>query len=139
MTDNYFCIRHKNRRKHNQHFKLLFFKLNSHFETSNETSKYRKLNLLLINSIYLTISSLEMQRQPDRPKYTTFFLICIKKTTRKPSKVAAAKKFSPGVYVIDTTCFDERFLFHGIAGRHYFLYKFAVTFRFFQPQYCCFL
>ena len=28
VTGNCFCVRHKNRRKHNQHFKLLYFKLN---------------------------------------------------------------------------------------------------------------
>ena len=32
---NYFCVRHKNRRTHNQHFKLLFFELNSHLSPSN--------------------------------------------------------------------------------------------------------
>ena len=25
VTNNYFCVRHKNKRKHNQDFKLLFF------------------------------------------------------------------------------------------------------------------
>ena len=34
-TGNYFCVHHKIRRKHNQHFKLLFFNLNSHFDPSN--------------------------------------------------------------------------------------------------------
>ena len=38
------------------------------------------------------------------------------------------------MYVIDTTCFDECFLFHVIAGR-----RFVVTLRFFQPPYCRFL
>ena len=28
MSKNHFCVRLKNKRKHNQHFKLLFFKLN---------------------------------------------------------------------------------------------------------------
>ena len=49
----------------------------------------------------------------------------------KPSKAAAAKNFYPRVYVIGTTCFKERFLFHVITGRHYFLYKFIVTQSFF--------
>ena len=26
MTENNFCVRHKNNQEHNQHFKLLFFK-----------------------------------------------------------------------------------------------------------------
>ena len=53
ITVNYFCVCHKNRRKYNQYFKLLFFKLNLHFVISNQISPYRKLNLLLINSVYL--------------------------------------------------------------------------------------
>ena len=43
------------------------------------------------------------------------------------------------VYVIDATWFDKCFLFHVIAGRHYFFWKFVVTVRFFQPPYCRFL
>ena len=35
LTGNSFCVRLINRRKHNQHSKLLFFKLNSHFGSSN--------------------------------------------------------------------------------------------------------
>ena len=54
MTENYFCVRLKNRREHNQHFKLLFVKLNS---------TGRKLNFLHMNSVYLVVSSLEMQRR----------------------------------------------------------------------------
>ena len=33
MTVTYFCVCHKNRRKHNQYFKLQFLKMNSHFDT----------------------------------------------------------------------------------------------------------
>ena len=43
------------------------------------------------------------------------------------------------VYVIDATCFDKCFLFHVIAGRRYFSWKFVVTVRFFQPPHCRFL
>ena len=53
ITVNYFCVCHKNRRKHNQHVQLLFLKINLHFVTSNQISTYRKLNLSLINGIYL--------------------------------------------------------------------------------------
>ena len=48
----------------------------------------------------------------------------------KPLKVVTAKKSFPSVYIIDTTCFDECFLFHLITGRHYFLHKIFVTNRF---------
>ena len=63
MTGNYFCVRRNNRRKHNQHFKLLYFKLKSHFGKSNKISACKKLNLLLINGNCLVVSSLEMQRK----------------------------------------------------------------------------
>ena len=37
------------------------------------------------------------------------------------------KNVSLCVYVIGITCFDKRFLFHVIPGRHYFFYKFIIT------------
>ena len=47
-------------------------------------------------------------------------------TTRKPSKGAAAKKTKKNktkkngsVYVEDTTCFDECFLFHVVTERDF--------------------
>ena len=49
------------------------------------------------------------------------------------------KKHFPSVYIIDTTCFDECFLFHVITGRHYFLKKFMVTQGLIQPSCCCVL
>ena len=56
-----FCVRHENRRKHNQHFKLLFFTRNLHFVTSNQIATYRKPNLPLASSIYLVFLALDMQ------------------------------------------------------------------------------
>ena len=41
--------------------------------------------------------------------------------------------------MLDSTCFDECFLFHVVTGRRYFSWKFVITVRFFQPPYCCFL
>ena len=58
-----FCVRHKNRRKHNQQFKLLFFQAYLHFGTSNLLSTCRKTSLIRIISIHLVLSSLEMQRR----------------------------------------------------------------------------
>ena len=78
-----------------------------------------KLNFLPITSICLVSFSLE--------------------TSHKTLKVAAAKKSFPSVYVIDTTCFDEGFLFHVITGRHYFLNKFIVTQRFGETASYCVL
>ena len=63
-----------------------------------------------------------MQRKLIQTKVHYKFLYSVsKETTYKPSKVAAAKSFSSGVHVINTTCFDECSLFHLITGRHCFL------------------
>ena len=35
VTKNHFCVRHKNNKKHNQHFEQLFFMINLHFDISN--------------------------------------------------------------------------------------------------------
>ena len=73
--------------------------------------------MLLINSICLVVSSPKCKEDSYRPKYTTsFFYSVSKETTHKTSKVAATKNFSSSVYVVDTTCFDECFLFHLITG-----------------------
>ena len=42
------------------------------------------------------------------------------KKSQKPLKVTAEKKSFSSPCTIDTTCFDERFLFHVIIGRHCF-------------------
>ena len=59
------------------------------------------------------------------------FLFCLKRNVpqHKPLKVGGAKKSFPSVYNINSTYFDEYFLFHLITGRPYFLYKFIVTQR----------
>ena len=56
----------------------------------------KKLDLLLISSIYLVFSSLEMQRRIiQTKKYCNFFYSVQKAATRKSPKVAAIKTFSP--------------------------------------------
>ena len=79
------------------------------------------LNLLPITSIYLVSFSLEMQRVLAQTK--VYYELCYslwKETFHKPLKVATATKSFPSVYIIDTTCFNECFLFHVITGRHNF-------------------
>ena len=122
ISANYICVRHKNRRKHNQHFKLLFFKINLHFGTSEYISTYGKLDLLPINSIFW-FSLLEKGKEDwCRPKYTTSFPYSVlKEVSHKPLKVAAAKISFPGVFIIDTTCFNELFSFHMITANN--IYK----------------
>ena len=109
-------------RKHNQHFKLLFFTINWHLVTSDQVSTYRKLNLPLRNIICLVSSRLSpgnaKKIQADQSYYTRYFFW--KKTTHKLLKVEAAKTLFFSVHVIDMTCFNELFLFQVITGRHYF-------------------
>ena len=88
----------------------------------------------------MVVSFLEMQRRLIQTKvHHNFFHFVSKETTDKPSKVAVAENYSSSVYVIDTTCFAECFLFYLITRIHCFLQKFVVTKRFFQLPYCSFL
>ena len=94
-------------------------------------STYGKLNLLPIKSIYLVFSSRKRQIRLIQIKvYYKFFYSVWKETSHKPLKVTTAKITFPNMYIIDRTCFDLRFLFHVITGRHYFLRKFSSTQRF---------
>ena len=105
ITPSYFCVQLKNRPKHSQHFELLFM-INLQFATSNYLSTCGKTSLLLINSIYFVLFSLEIQKrltdqQEIQTKYATIFFYCVwKKTTHKPSKLTIAKKFFSSVHVI---------------------------------------
>ena len=94
-------------------------------------STYGKLNLLPIKSIYLVFSSRKRQIRLIQIKvyYKRFYSVW-KETSHKPLKVTTAKITFPNMYIIDRTCFDLRFLFHVINGRHYFLRKFSSTQRF---------
>ena len=80
MNEKYFCVHLKNRRKHNQHFKLLLFTLNLHFVTSNQIPPYRKNYICPSkNSICLVFLLLQMETRLKQPKYTTSFLLLMKK------------------------------------------------------------
>ena len=94
-------------------------------------STYGKLNVLPIKSIYLVFSSRKRQIRLIQIKvYYKLFYSVWKETSHKPLKVTTAKITFPNMYIIDRTCFDLRFLFHVITGRHYFLRKFSSTQRF---------
>ena len=96
ITENYFCVCCKNKRKHIQCFKLLFLKPNFHFDASNWISTCRKSNLLLVNSTYLIVSTLLMQRRFMQTKVRFKFCYSVRiEITHIPSKVVAVKKFFP--------------------------------------------
>ena len=66
--------------KKSQRFKLLLLRENLLFGTSNQISTNEKLNLLLINSICLVFSPLEMQRKlMQTTLFYKFFLLCLKR------------------------------------------------------------
>ena len=88
---NSFCVCHRNRRKHNQHFKQLFFTINLHFVISNKTSTYRKLSLSLRSSISLVILPLKMQKASNRQKNTTQFLLCLELNNPQTLKCSSCK------------------------------------------------
>ena len=119
MTEGQFCVRHKNRRKHNQHFELPFFMINLHFGTLN----IKKKKFFLTSSIYLVFSSLRNQRRlaQTNSKVQVFYSVW-KETTHKLSKFATAKNVFSSLYGIGATCF-KCFLFHVITGRYSFLIK----------------
>ena len=74
-----FCVYHKNRRKHNQPFELLFFKLNSYFGMSSYISTSREINLEIQISLLQT------------KEYYMFFYSVRIETTYKLSNITAAK------------------------------------------------
>ena len=60
------------------------------------------------------------------------FLIYLKINVSQTFESSTCKQnFLPSVYVIGTACFDECFWFYAVIGRHYFLYKFIATQKFF--------
>ena len=72
--------------KHNQRFKLLFFKISLHFGTSNRIFAYRKH--------YLVFSSLEMLITLIQTKvYYTTFLFCLKRNNSLIYKSSSCKEF----------------------------------------------
>ena len=75
ISENYFCVRHKNRRKQNQHFKLLFFKLNSHLGPSNHIPTCTKIKFAS-HKQHLFGRLFNYKSKEDskyRPKYTSSF------------------------------------------------------------------
>ena len=121
IRENYFCVHHKNRGKHNQRFELLFFQLKFtlwHIKLNMYISKieFSSHKQYLFGRLYCRNG--KKTQTKVRHKFFCFVQI---ETTHKPSKVAAGKNSFFSVYVIDKTCFDECFLFHVITRGHYFL------------------
>ena len=86
----FFCVCHKNRWKHSQNFKLLFFTINMHFVTSNQVPTYRKLASHK-QYIFSLLTSRNARKTQKTKVCNTFFYFVWKETTHKPLKVEAAK------------------------------------------------
>ena len=126
-------------RNTNNILKLLYFTINLHFVTWNQTFTDRKLNLPFTSSIHVSFLPLEMQKWLEQTKiYHTFSYVVWQETTHKPLQVPAAKTFFSSVYVIRTTCFDECFLFYVITGRNYFSWKININLNFFKHHVAAF-
>ena len=68
----------QNRRKHNQHFKLLFFKLNPHPGTPSQT-------------VFFWSSLLQKCKVPTKVHYK-FFLFCLKRNNSQTFKNSSCEK-----------------------------------------------
>ena len=92
--------------------KLLFFTVNLHFVKSKQISTYRKLNFPFPSSLFSLLTCRNAKRtQKDESKLLVLLLFRKETIPRQTLKVAAAKTLFSSVYVIDTTCLDECFLF----------------------------
>ena len=80
------------KRELNKHFKLLFFKLNSHFGTSNLISTCRNLSLLLINSKQYLFGRLFSRNKKKTKVHYKFIELYLKKKDSQTSKSSSCKK-----------------------------------------------
>ena len=126
ITINNFCVRHKNRQKHNQHFKLLFFKENLQFGTSEQISVYIKLSLLTVKSIFWS-SLLEKGKEDSyRPMYTTSFFTLPEKKCLANLKMAQLQKTFPQVCISSIKLASMNVFSPCDNWKTLFLYKFSV-------------
>ena len=90
MTENCFCFRHKNLRKHKEHSKLLYFKLNSHFGKSNylQEIKFTSHKQYLFGRLFSRHAN---KTYTDQSTLQVFFL-CIKRNDSQTFKSSSRKK-----------------------------------------------
>ena len=119
--------------------KLLSFTLNLHFITSNQISTYRKLTLPHKQYLFRLLTSRNTKKTQADHIMPHVFLLCLKRNDPQTFNVAAPKSLFSSVYIIGRTCFDKRFSFYVITGRHYFSWKFIVTLGLFQASFYFFL
>lgn len=86
-------------------------------------------------SIYIQKSKFTGHRQYSFLFLSQVFLLRLKRNSPQVLKSSSFKNLFFSLYVIDTTCFSEYFLFCVITGRNYFLWKFIITLRFFSNHH----
>ena len=91
INDSYFCVHHKNRRKHNQHFRLLFLTINLRFVTSNQISTYRKLFFSHKQYLFSLLTHRNAKKNQTDQRITHFFLVCLKRNDPKTFKSSSCK------------------------------------------------
>lgn len=104
MTENYFCVRHKSRREHNQHSKLLFSRNSKKAHTDQSTQQFFVLGLKRNHSQTFKSSYCKKTFSP-------MGMLLVQLTSCCCSFLQLAKYF----------------LLHVVTARHDVLYQFAVT------------
>ena len=89
------------------------------WKTTFSSSKQHLFDLLF---------SRNAKKTREDQKILQTLLLCLKRNVRQTFKSSNCKKVFLKC-ITDTTCFDKCFLFL-VTGRHYWLYKFIVTWKF---------
>ena len=127
---NYFCVCQKNRRKHNQHFKPPFFKINLRFSTPDYIATYGKLNLLSTNGMFLFFPSREVQGRLMQIKvYSKLFLFGLKRSVSQTFNCSSFKKVFPKCVYHWYNWFWWMFFIPCDNCKQYFLHRFIITQR----------
>ena len=118
INESYFCVRHKNRRKHNQYFKTAVF--HNKFTVSHiKPNTYIQKTKLASHERYL-FRFLTCRNAKKTQTDQSVFLLCLQMNDSRTFKSGTCKTLFSSVYITGTTCFDECFLFYVITGRYYF-------------------
>ena len=113
-------MRHKNRRKANEHSKLIFLKINTHFGTLKiyiKKTNFTSHKQYLFGPLFSR--NAKKMCHADQSVLPCFYSLW-KERIHKPSKEAAAKIFFLNLHVVGTNCFNEYFLLHMITGGNFF-------------------
>ena len=93
IIGSYFSVRHKNRQKHNQHFRTTVF--HNKFTLCHIKPNiyiYRNLNLPLTSSIYFVFLPLELQKKTRTDQSIPHvFLLCLKRNNPQAFESGSCK------------------------------------------------